>query len=333
MQELIHTGSTLLNLALSGDVKGGWKLGRVSNIVGDRSSGKTLLAIEAASSFLLKPPKGIKPKVIYYEAEAAFDKSYAGELGLPTEEVEFVEGETIEHLYEVLDQVCKNAKAGEGYLVVLDSLDALTSNSDLKKDFGKQDYDRKAQKLSELFRKLVRPMEVANMHLMVISQIRENITMLPFAPKWKRSGGKALDFYSSHIMWLAELGKIKAGPLERVVGFDIEAKVTKNKVAKPYRNVRFPLLLDYGIDEVASLVTFLSSEKIPSESRLKKATGGYFLLNDVKMRMNEFVNYVVETGGLYKELISMTKEAWDLIEEKSVVQRTDKKKLLKLGEL
>ena len=231
----VDTGSTLLNLALTAQIKGGWPLGRISNIIGDRSAGKTLLAMEAATRFIAGPPPGIKtPKVVYLEAEAAFDQSYAKRMGVPVEQIDFVAGTTVEAMFTDIVARCESSKAGEGTLYIIDSLDALTSIADDKKDIAKQDYDRKAGKLSEIFRKIVRKLENANIHLMVISQIRENIGALPFSPKWRRSGGKALDFYSSHIVWLHETKKIKHTKTNLVLGLTILCKISKNKTTKAF---------------------------------------------------------------------------------------------------
>lgn len=328
MNESIHSGSTLLNLALTGNANGGWKLGRVSNIVGDKSSGKTLLAIEAATLFIKHPPAGVTPRVVYYEAEAAFDQAYAAELGMPVDKVDFRQGETIEELFKALTEVCDSTKKSEGTLVILDSLDAITSAADLKKDFGKQDYDRKAQKLSELFRKLVRPMEEANVHLMVISQVRENISSLPFAPKYKRSGGKALDFYCTHILWLAEIKKLKSSATDQVYGVEVQCKVTKNKVSKPFRTVSFPLIFEYGVDNIDSMLKYLSDKNIPKEVRVEKASGGYYLYDGQKMRLNEIVDHIETTPGLYQDLIDRSQTAWDFIEEKTKVNRRPKSDLM-----
>lgn len=328
MQEIIHSGSTLLNLALTGSVKGGWKLGRISNIIGDRSSGKTLLGIEAATLFIHNPPDGIKPRVVYYEAEAAFDQDYAASLGMPVESIDFRQGETIEELFSSLQGVIEDSKEGEGTLVILDSLDAITSAADIKKDFGKQDYDRKAQKLSELFRKLVRSFETANIHLMVISQVRENISNLPFAPKYKRSGGKALDFYCTHIVWLAEVGKLKSAKTEKIYGIDIEAKVTKNKVSKPYRNVRMPIIFEYGVDNIDSMLRFCADLKIPSEYRINKMTGGYYLYDDQKLRLNEMVIHIEGKQGVYAGLVKHTQLCWDCLETLTTVVRKPKTELM-----
>ena len=132
--EYIDSGSTLLNLALTGLPNGGWPVGRISNVIGDSSTGKTMLATEAAMSLLDNSPKGVKPRVVYYETEAAFDMDYAAKLGLDTKRVEFLQGRTIENFKDdvekVLDEMIKDGK-GRG-LIILDSLDSISSDDELK---------------------------------------------------------------------------------------------------------------------------------------------------------------------------------------------------------
>ena len=329
--DFLHSGSSLLNLILTGNVANGWPLGRVSNIIGDRSSGKTLLAIEAATLFLLNPPKGITPKVHYYEAESAFDQEYAAVLGMPVERVDFidVEDKTVQHLFQTMEKICDNARHGEGHLFVLDSLDAITSDEELDQKFddNKTFGMAKQKKMGELFKKLVGKMHRANMHLMVISQIRENISSVPFAPKFRRSGGKALDFYASHLVWLAETAKLKTST-KVVYGANCHAKVTKNKVGKNYREADFPLIYSFGIDEIYSVIKFLSSDEVPTEFRIKKLTAGKYAWKGMEAKINELVAVIEAESSLYTQLISQLQQAWDAIEEEATVARMSKAAVL-----
>lgn len=324
----LHTGSTLLNLALTGNAYKGWPSGRMSNIIGDKSSGKTLLAIEAATLFLLNPPAKIKPKVVYYEVEAAFDQAYAAQLGMPVDLVQFESGDTIEELYAVIKDTCEEASQNESILFIVDSLDALSSKDELDTDIEKGSYGMtKQKKLGELFRKLVRPMENANMHLFIISQIRENITTLPFAPKYRRSGGKALDFYASHLVWLAETGKLKT-PKKMIYGIDVLAKVSKNKVARPFREVSFPIIFEFGIDEIYSLIKFLSQDIVDVKLRIKKLPAGYYQWGENKYRINDLVEYFETNKDEYITLVNRVQDAWDGIERDATISRKSKIGLL-----
>jgi len=332
----INTGSTMLNLVLTGKVDGGWPLGRMSNIIGDKSTGKTLLAIEAATMFLNFPPEGITPKVIYIEAEAAFDQKYAASLGMPVDEVEFpADIGTIEGVFKKLEEILENADKNEGYLVIIDSMDSLSSEAELDRKMDDKSYGmEKQKKLGELFRKKVRELEAANVHLMILSQVRENIGAMPFSPKYRRSGGKALDFYATHLVWLAEVAKLKNTKTAMVYGITCQAKITKNKVAKPYRDIEFPILFAYGVDNVSSMISYLDDLKLPKDIRLEKLGGGYYQLNDAidKMRLEDLILYIEKNKSEYNKLIQRTQKAWDYYEETTKVERRNKVDMMNAGE-
>lgn len=321
----------MLNLALTGNHQNGWPLGRISNVIGDKSTGKTLLAIEAATLALKYPPRGIKMNATYYEAEAAFDQEYAASLGMPVDEVDFREGASVEDLYNVLLEKCESTKKNEGHIVIVDSMDALDSEKELEKEIDAGSYSmEKQKKLGHLFKRLVGKIQEANMHLMIISQIRENITTIPYAPKWRRAGGKALDFYATHLVWLAETKKNKDKKHNRVVSLDITANITKNKVAAQYREVMFPLVFGYGVDDIASLVAFCSNKNIASKYRIKKA-GGWVAMpgsTDKFQGVEELISVIEGTPELYQVLVELAQGAWTEIEKEIKLVRKDKVALL-----
>jgi len=249
----ISTGSTELNLALSGIPNGGWRKGRVVNVVGDKSTGKTLLAIEAITYTLRVLGKEQRVKVIYDETESAFDIPYAEMLGMPVDDVDFRQSSTVEEFYTNLDTLLEDDDY-DFLFYVLDSLDALSSKREEATKIDEGSYPSKPAKMSELFRRLVNKVQHRNAIIMIISQIRDNIGVT-FGRKSKRAGGKAMDFYMSQVVWLAEKKKLTRA--NRVIGVDIKAKVDKNKVWKPYREATFPILFEYGIDDVGSMVDFL----------------------------------------------------------------------------
>ena len=246
----VHTGCTLLDCV----VGGGWALGRVVNIVGDKSTGKTLLAMEAAANFFLQYPNG---RVRYNEAEAAFDESYAEALGIPIQKVDIVtECATVEDWFNDLSAFLKDTKKGTHALYILDSLDALSDAAELERGISEGSYGAsKPKQLSQMFRRLIRKIEESNVCLIIISQVRDAIGV-SFGDKLKRSGGKALDFYASQVVWLAHLKLLKKtiNKVERPYGVRIRAKCKKNKVGLPWRECEFELHFGYGIrDKEASL--------------------------------------------------------------------------------
>lgn len=197
----IPSGCKMLDLALGG----GWARRRIANIVGDSSTGKTLLAIEASANFVMVEPKA---KIRYREAEEAFDNNYAAALGFPLEKVDFGDPiETIEDFFEDLQKVAEAAKGPELYVV--DSLDALSDRAEMDRNIDQGSYgSQKAKKLSELFRRSTSLISGKDITLMIISQVRDNIGAMPFQKKHVRSGGKALNFYSSQVAWLTQIKRI-----------------------------------------------------------------------------------------------------------------------------
>lgn len=255
----ISCGCTLLDEALGG----GWVEGRIVNLVGDRSSGKTLLAIEACANFNRKHPKA---RIRYGEAEAAFDKAYAGALGMPLSAVDFTEGDselnTVEDFHRDLMDFVKKRNGSPG-LYVLDSLDALSDDAEQKRDLDEGTYGaNKAKKMGEIFRRVVRILEESRVTLIVISQIRDKMNV-SFGETKTRSGGRALDFYATHIVWLAQIGQLKKtiGGVERPYGVNVRANIKKNKVGMPYRQVDFPILFGYGVDDLTAGVEWLLEVK------------------------------------------------------------------------
>lgn len=252
----VSTGCATMDNALGG----GLVLGRVANFVGDRSSGKTLIAMEVCTNFIRQYPKGW---VRYAEAEAAFDQPYAQEMGVPVEQIEFNKPneyiDTVEALYEDIVRCLDANKDKTEGLYIIDSLDALSDDDELEADFDKGTYGgKKPKQIGKLFRMLVTRMEQQGVLFIVISQLRDKIGVT-FGETKTRSGGRALDFYATHIVWLAELGKIKKTirGIDRTIGVDVQAYVKKNKVGLPFRKAEYPIIYGYGIDDMASSAAYL----------------------------------------------------------------------------
>ena len=316
MPDFISSGSTLLNLALSGKVDGGWRIGRICNIVGDKSTGKTLLAIELITYALkafTKLRKDSKVKVIYNETESAFDIPYAEILGMPVDLVDFAQSDTVEawhnHLKLELD------KDDYDFMVyVIDSLDALSTEQEKGKEITDGSYTApiKGAKMSELFRRLTQEVSRKKALVVIISQIRDKIGVV-FGKKYTRSGGRGMDFYASQVIYLAEKGKLKIS--DRVVGVNIRAKVDKNKVWKPYREAEFPILFEYGIDDVGSMVDFLIDQKVIQKS------GPRYVWKDKKIYRE---NLIVELEDCKEEVVKLVEDTWNALEEKCKVKRKPK---------
>jgi len=257
--QFVSSGSVLFDLALGG----GWPRARIVNVVGDRSVGKTGLAIEACANYARL---GGAKNVRYGEAESAFDVVYADQLGMPKGVSTPKDPlQTVEEFAADLGQFLtpRISKPGPS-LYVLDSLDALSDQVEMKRDPDKGSYGtEKAKQLSKLFRILTGEVAAADCTLFVVSQVRDNIGV-QFGQKHRRSGGKALDFYASQIVWLSQLGVIKAkgNDVERAIGVRIKALVRKNKVGLPFREAELRLIFGYGIDDEGSMLDYIFEHKI-----------------------------------------------------------------------
>lgn len=257
--QFVSTGCTTLDCSLGG----GYVLGRMANIVGDKSTAKTGLATEALINFKRAYPQG---KAAYRETEGAYDMDYAAAMGLPIEEIDFGDLEdpiiTVEafdkDFKKFLDECIKDDVPG---IYVLDSFDSLSDDEEIKSDLDKGSYGMaKQKKIGIMFRKLNKKLEKSKVLLIIVSQVRENIGVT-FGEKYRRSGGKALDFYATHIFWLAHTKILKRTikKVERPYGISLKSKCKKNKVGFPFREAEFDFIFGFGIDDLGSSVQFLKS--------------------------------------------------------------------------
>jgi len=260
--ETFSSGCELLDCVLGG----GYPVGRVVNVVGDKSSGKTLLAIEACANFAAKYPDGV---IRYREVEAAFDPKYAQALGLPLSRVEFPASicETVEDMYEDIVSFIATTKMARG-LYILDSLDALSDKAELEGDFGEASFGvKKAKLMSQLFRRITQAAAKSNVTILIVSQIRDNVGVV-FGKATTRSGGRALDFYSSQVLFLKHIKTMvkTIDKIERPIGVLIRIKCEKNKIGLPFRECQVPIIFGYGVDDIAAGVDWLL--EIGKESEL-----------------------------------------------------------------
>lgn len=313
----LPTGCTLLDCVLGG----GWGRGRVINIVGDKAVGKSLLAIESCANFRKEEPRG---KIYYREAEAAFDIPYAETLGLPHDAVDFgPEGidsawDTVEDIFEDLDRCLTECQElGVPGLYIVDSLDALSSRAELQRKPGEATFGLEKQKmLGMLFRQLIRRLKKQDFTVIIISQVRDKIGVV-FGDKHTRTGGKALDFYASQILWLSHLGIINQTikGVKRATGVRIKAKCKKNKVGKPFRECEFTLNFGYGIEDVLSGLEWLESVKALSRMGLNTPKEVDTFFKAAERATGE------ELTTLQRKVHDAVVDEWTLVEERFAPKR------------
>lgn len=319
---LVPSGCTTLDCAATGggrrSLAGAWVLGKVVNIVGDKSVGKTLLAIEACANFARVYPKG---RIRYRESESAFSPPYAGTLGLPLDRVDFgpkgitTQWNTVEDIFEDLrEAVVRDRKDKVPSLYIVDSLDALRSRADIGRDLTKGTYGTaKAKILSELFAELAREFTGANMLIIFISQIRDRIGAM-FGETKMRTGGHSLDFYSAQVVWLHHVATVTRDVkgVTRATGVRIRAKFKKNKVAMPFRECEFVLRFNYGVDDLAACVGWLKevgrAPLVGLKAKPTKEDVTVFLAQKDKLPDDEYRAYLVEV----RQKVAV---AWEEVED------------------
>ena len=348
----VSSGNVLLNCALSGKADGGWGAGKMVNIIGDSSAGKTVVALTAFAE-ICRDPRFDHYDLIFddveesleFDIERMFNKKMA-------KRIKYRSSETIEDYY---GGMVSQINTGNPFAWILDSFDALTSREEQKRaaEFAKQEEKRlkglcepelpvedkeskkgkkekgsykteKPKTASEIFRVTTSGIKKTESFSFVISQTRDNIGFgAMFAPR-TRSGGRALKFYATHELWLSVGEKHEKAGL--TIGSDCMVKVSKNKLTGKKRSVYFPIYEEYGVDSIESGITYLLDQKhweMKPRTKTEKAGINTPDFGIPRMKIDEMVHYI-EDNNLEPELNSIIQAVWDETEEKAKLNRKPK---------
>lgn len=293
--DVIPTGSISLNAALG---VGGYPKGRIIEIYGPESSGKTTLAIHAIAE--AQKAGGI---AAFIDAEHAFDRFYAAKLGVDTDSLIISQPDNGEQALEIADQLVRSAAVD---IIVVDSVAALTPKKEIEGEMGDNVVGLHARLMSQALRKMTSSVSKTNTTCIFINQLREKIGVM-FGNPETTTGGNALKFYASVRLDIRRVTSLKDG--DEVIGNQVRVKVVKNKVAPPFRKAEFEITFGEGISKVGEILD------LGVEYGIIQKSGSWFSYNDTRLAQGRDAakNVIKDNPELAEELEAKIKEA---VEEK-----------------
>ena len=289
--EVIPTGSLGLDVALG---VGGYPKGRIVEIYGPESSGKTTLAIHAIAE--AQKQGGI---AAFIDAEHAFDRFYAEKLGVDVDNLWISQPDNGEQALQIADQLISSSAVD---ILVGDSVAALTPKKEIEGDMGESAVGLQARLMSQALRKLTATIAKTNTCCIFINQLREKIGMM-FGNPETTTGGNALKFYSSVRLDIRRVTSVKDG--DNIIGNHVRVKVVKNKVAPPFRKSEFDIMFGVGINKIGEIVD------LGVEYNIIQKSGSWFSYNGSKLAQGREATMTLlrDNPELCEELESLIKQA------------------------
>jgi len=288
--EVVSTGSLGLDMALG---VGGLPRGRVVEIYGPESSGKTTLTLQVIAE--MQKAGGT---AAFIDAENALDISYAAKLGVKTEDLLISQPDTGEQALEIADML---VRSGAVDVIVVDSVAALTPKAEIEGEMGEPQMGLQARLMSQALRKLTANIKRSNTLVIFINQIRMKIGVM-FGNPETTTGGNALKFYASVRMDIRRIGSIKKG--DEVIGSETRVKVVKNKVAPPFRQAEFDVMYGEGISREGEIL------EIGVLHGILEKSGAWYIYNGDRLGQGKdnSRDFLKDNAALAKEIEAKIRE-------------------------
>ena len=271
IKDFVSTGSTMLDLAISNKPNGGIAVGRITEINGLESSGKSLLGAHILAETQRKG--GV---AVYIDTETSVSTEFLGAIGVDVESMLYLHLETVEDIFEAVEEIVAKVRESDKdrlVTILVDSLAAATTKVELEADFEKDGWaTSKAIIISKAMRKITQMIGRQKIALVFTNQLRQKLGVM-FGDPWTTSGGKALPFHASTRIRLKNVGQIK-DKKTNTIGMKMRAQVIKNRLGPPMRHADFNLYFESGIDDDGSWLQVLKDHKL-----LKQGGAWYTMTN------------------------------------------------------
>ena len=304
VKEFISTGSSVLDLAISNRPNGGVAVGRITEINGLESSGKSLIGTHILSETQKKG--GL---AVYIDTETSVSREWLETIGVNVQDLLYLHVETVEDIFQCIENIVTKIRESDRdrlVTILVDSLAGASTKVEMEADFEKDGWaTSKAIIVSKAMRKITQMVGRERIALIFTNQLRQKLGVM-FGDPWTTSGGKALPFHSSTRIRLKNMGQIKDTG-KNVLGMKCRAQIIKNRLGPPLRHADFNLYFDSGIDDKGSWLQVLKDHK------LVKAAGAWYTLNykkeDIKFQSKDFEKKLEEVDGLQDHLYDQICEA------------------------
>tara|TARA_Y100001938_G_scaffold132636_1_gene191113 strand:+ start:40 stop:1161 length:1122 start_codon:yes stop_codon:yes gene_type:complete len=319
VKDFISTGSSMLDLAISNRPDGGIAVGRITEINGLESSGKSLLG-----AHLLAETQKKGGVAVYIDTETSVSQDFLQCIGVDLDSMLYVHLETVEDIFETIEQIVTKIRESDKdklVTILVDSLAAASTKVEMEADYEKDGWaTSKAIIISKAMRKITQMIGRENIALVFTNQLRQKLGVM-FGDPWTTSGGKALPFHASTRLRLKNLGQLKDGK-KNVIGMKCRAQVVKNRLGPPLRHADYIMYFESGIDDYGSWLTVMKDHK------LLKQAGAWYTIQHCDTETGELIKEHKFQSKDFEELLNknpeLKKYCYDQICKEQVLKYSNK---------